>query len=156
MEQGPSREANSPSASQEITRIPWNSKVHSRFDKDTPFAPTLSHIKPIHAPIIIMNNILPSTRTSSKRFLHQNPVSTSHVLPSRKLFTVVLCNDGVWATQLQAASCIAFTFQTNNAIRTHVPFSYQVFMPPEFCWVTVELPSRWKEHRSDHRLTGEM
>jgi hypothetical protein len=50
MEQSPSWEANWLSASQEITRILWNPKVHFHVYKSPPPVPILSQINPVHVP----------------------------------------------------------------------------------------------------------
>ena len=87
IEQSPSLEANLFSASQEIPRILWNSKVHCRIHKSPPPVPFLNQIDPVHVPTSYLltnrlNIILPSLPGSSKwslslGFPHQNPVHTA-------------------------------------------------------------------------------
>jgi len=60
MEQSPSWEANRFSASQEIPRIVWNTKVHYRIHKCPPPVSIPSQIDPDHADIYLFWGLLDS------------------------------------------------------------------------------------------------
>jgi hypothetical protein len=86
MEQSPSWEANSFSASQEIPRLLWNPKVHYRIYNSPPPVPILSQLSPVHVHPSHISKIhfdinLTSTpgspkRSPSLRSPYQNTVHT--------------------------------------------------------------------------------
>ena len=116
MEQSPSWEAGQFSASQEIPRILWNPKVHSRIHKCPPPVPILSQLDPVHIPTshflkIHPSNILPSTPASPKRSLslrlsRQNPVYASPLPHTRYMLRPSHCsrfdhaNNVEWGVQV--------------------------------------------------------
>ena len=81
------REDNRFSASQEITHILWNPRVHYHVYNSPPPFPILNHINPVHAPLShflkVHLNIIPLTMPGSSkwslsvRFSHQNAVYIS-------------------------------------------------------------------------------
>jgi hypothetical protein len=81
-------EANSHSASQEISRTLWNPKVHCRFHKSPPLVPILSQMHPVHTfplyfSITHSDIALPYTFRSSEwshplKFCDQHYICGSH------------------------------------------------------------------------------
>jgi hypothetical protein len=56
MDQSPSWEANSFSASQEIPRSLWNTEGHYRLRKSPPPVPILSQLNLVHGPIPLLED----------------------------------------------------------------------------------------------------
>jgi hypothetical protein len=56
MEQRPSWEANSFSASQQIPRVLWNPEVNYCFHKTPPPVPILSQLNPVHVSIPLLED----------------------------------------------------------------------------------------------------
>jgi hypothetical protein len=68
MEQSPSLEANTSSASQEIIRILWKPDVHYLIHNSQPLVPLLSNMDPVpsHFSKIYFNIIVPSTPSGAE------------------------------------------------------------------------------------------
>jgi hypothetical protein len=71
IQQNPPSEADSHSASQEISRLLWNPKFHYRVHNGPPLVPILSqkylvHKSPLYFPKIHYNIIIPSMPSTSK------------------------------------------------------------------------------------------
>jgi hypothetical protein len=99
------------SATEEIPRILWQPKVHSRFHNSPPLVPILSNIKPVHALqfyITIHFNIIPPRRprywrrSLSFKFSNQNSVCLSLLLhachiPRSSISSFLPCSPKYWA-----------------------------------------------------------
>ena len=133
MEQSPSWEADSSSATQEIPRILYNQKIHYCIHNSPPPAPILSHIGPIHAPSpshfskIHFNIILRSTPGSFKWSLffsspYQNSVCTS--------LTLIRATCAAHLTLLDLITRIAFGEEYRTKAHRHVVFSTPLLPRP--------------------------
>jgi len=109
MEQSPS-EANSRSASQEISRLLWNLYVDNRVHNNLPLVPSLSQMNPIHAfppyfPKFLSNILSPHLYVSPyiKINVHQNSVLYSSITHAICLKCSVLLFDSSNFTNVTVA-----------------------------------------------------
>jgi hypothetical protein len=86
MEQSPSWEANSHSASQEIFLLLWNSKVHHRVHKSPQLVPVVAQMNPVHTFPLRFPKIQSIHFPFSRSFQRIRPATRPHVEFRNKLF----------------------------------------------------------------------
>jgi hypothetical protein len=99
MGQSPSWEANSHSASQEISRPLWDQKVHNRVHKSPLLAPVQSHMNPEQGADTSFNYVMPApvaVRYKPRMVLDRSNTGIVGSNPARGMNVRIFCCGVLW------------------------------------------------------------